>query len=67
MLEYHKKLKSYITVGAISNFEKNHYGNIIFKNNRVKKIEEKIEKIYECKVIDVSKKILKEQKIKDLF
>jgi len=44
MLEYHKKLKSYITVGAISNFEKNHYGNIIFKNNRVKKIEEKIEK-----------------------
>jgi len=44
MLEYHKKLNSFITIGAISNFEKNHYGNIIFKNNRVKKIEEKIEK-----------------------
>jgi len=44
MIEYHKKLNSYITIGAISNFEKNHYGNIIFKNNRVKKIEEKIEK-----------------------
>ena len=44
MLEYHKKLNSYITIGAISNLEKNHYGNIIFKNNRVKKIEEKIEK-----------------------
>ena len=29
--------------------------------------KKKIEKIYECKVIDVSKKILKEQKIKDLF
>jgi len=44
MLEYHQKLNSFITIGAISNFEKNHYGNIIFKNNRVKKIEEKIEK-----------------------
>ena len=44
MIEYHKKLNSYITIGAISNLEKNHYGNIIFKNNRVKKIEEKIEK-----------------------
>ena len=44
MLEYHKKLNSFITIGAISNLEKNHYGNIIFKNNRVKKIEEKIEK-----------------------
>ena len=44
MLEYHKKLNSYITIGAISNFEKNHYGNIIFKKNRVKRIEEKIEK-----------------------
>ena len=44
MLEYHNKLNSYITIGAISNFEKNHYGNIIFKNNRVKNIEEKIEK-----------------------
>ncbi|MDB9807964.1 sugar phosphate nucleotidyltransferase [Candidatus Pelagibacter sp.] len=44
MLEYHKKLKSYITIGAISNFEKNHYGNIIFKKNRVQRIEEKVEK-----------------------
>jgi len=44
MIEYHKKLKSYITIGAISNFEKNHYGNIIFKKNRVIKIEEKIER-----------------------
>ena len=44
MLEYHKKLKSFITIGAISNFEKNHYGNIIFKKNRVERIEEKIEK-----------------------
>ena len=41
MLEYHKKFNSFITVGAISNFEKNHYGNIIFENNLVKKIEEK--------------------------
>ena len=46
MLKYHKKLNSYITVGAISNFEKNHYGSIIFKNNRVTKIEEKKEKKY---------------------
>ena len=44
MFKYHKKLNSYITIGAISNFEKNHYGNIIFKNNRVKRIEEKVEK-----------------------
>ena len=44
MLEYHQKLNSFITIGAISNFETNHYGNIIFKNNRVKKIEEKVEK-----------------------
>ena len=44
MLEYHKKFNSFITVGAISNFEKNHYGNIIFENNLVKKIEEKKEK-----------------------
>ena len=43
MLNYHKKLNSYITIGAISNFEKNHYGNIIFNNNRVTKIEEKKE------------------------
>ena len=43
MLDYHNKLNSFITIGAISNFEKNHYGKIIFKNNRVKKIEEKIE------------------------
>jgi dTDP-glucose pyrophosphorylase len=44
MLEYHKKFNSFITVGAISNFEKNHYGSIIFENNLVKKIEEKKEK-----------------------
>lgn len=44
MLNYHIKLKSFITVGAISNFEKNHYGKIIFKNNLIKKIEEKKEK-----------------------
>lgn len=44
MLKYHKKLKSYITIGAISNLERSNYGNIVFKNNRVKKIEEKIEK-----------------------
>ena len=44
MIDYHNKLNSFITIGAISNFEKNHYGQIIFKNNRVKKIEEKIEK-----------------------
>ena len=43
MLKYHRKLNSYITVGAISNFEKNLYGNIIFNKNRVKKIEEKVE------------------------
>lgn len=44
MINYHKKLNSFITIGAITNFEKNHYGNIIFKNQRVKKIEEKVEK-----------------------
>ena len=44
MLNYHLKLRSYITVGAISNFEKNHYGEIIFKNNLITKIEEKREK-----------------------
>ena len=44
MIDYHNKLSSFITIGAISNFEKNHYGEIIIKNNRVKKIEEKIEK-----------------------
>ena len=44
MIDYHNKLNSFITIGAISNFEKNHYGEIIFSNNRVKKIEEKIEK-----------------------
>ena len=44
MLEYHQKFNSFITVGAISNFEKNHYGNIIFENNLVKKIEEKKER-----------------------
>ena len=44
MLNYHLKFKSYITVGAISNFEKNHYGEIIFKNNLIKKIEEKKDK-----------------------
>ena len=44
MLKYHKKLKSYITIGAISNLERSNYGNIVFKNNRVKKIEEKLEK-----------------------
>jgi len=43
MLKYHRKLNSYITVGAISNFEKNLYGNIIFNKNRVKRIEEKVE------------------------
>jgi len=44
MIDYHNKLNSFITIGAISNYEKNHYGEIIFNNNRVKKIEEKIEK-----------------------
>ena len=46
MLKYHKKFSSYITIGAISNYEKNNYGNIFFKNNIVTKIEEKKEKIY---------------------
>ena len=31
MLNYHIRNNSFITVGAISNFEKNHYGNIVFK------------------------------------
>ncbi len=44
MLNYHNKLKSFITIGAISNFEKNHYGNIVFEKNKVLRIEEKIEK-----------------------
>ena len=39
------KFNSFITVGAINNFEKNHYGNIIFENNLVKK-EEKREKTF---------------------
>ena len=43
MLDYHKKLNSFISIGAISNLEKNHYGNIILKNNNVRKIEEKKE------------------------
>ena len=44
MINYHNKLKSFITIGAISNFEKNHYGNIVFRKNKVLRIEEKIEK-----------------------
>ncbi len=44
MLNYHNRLKSFITIGAISNFEKNHYGNIVFEKNKVLRIEEKIEK-----------------------
>jgi len=44
MLNYHNRLKSFITIGAISNFEKNHYGNIVFENNKVLRIEEKKEK-----------------------
>jgi len=44
MINYHNRLKSFITIGAISNFEKNHYGNIVFEKNRVLRIEEKIEK-----------------------
>ena len=44
MLDYHKKLNSYITIGAITNYEQNLYGDIILKNNRVKRIEEKEEK-----------------------
>ena len=44
MLKYHKRYNSYITIGAISNYEKSDYGNIFFKNNKVIKIEEKKEK-----------------------
>ncbi len=44
MLNYHIRNNSFITVGAISNFEKNHYGNIVFKKNRILRIEEKKEK-----------------------
>ena len=44
MINYHNRLKSFITIGAISNFEKNHYGNIVFEKNKVLRIEEKIEK-----------------------
>ena len=34
MINYHNKLKSFITIGAISNFEKNHYGNIVFRKTK---------------------------------
>ena len=44
MLNYHNRLNSFITVGAISNFEKNHYGYIVSEKNKVLKIEEKKEK-----------------------
>ena len=41
MLDYHKKLNSFLTIGAISNLNVNLYGNIVIRNNNVRKIEEK--------------------------
>ena len=43
LINYHKKLKSIITVTAINISEKNQYGKIIFKKNKLLKIEEKKE------------------------
>ena len=43
LINYHKKLKSIITVSAINISEKNRYGKIIFKKNKLLKIEEKKE------------------------
>jgi NDP-sugar pyrophosphorylase family protein len=41
LINYHKKFKSLITVSAINISEKNQYGKIIFKKNKLLKIEEK--------------------------
>lgn len=44
MIKYHNKLKSCLTIGSINTLEKNLYGRVVFKNKKVLKIEEKIEK-----------------------
>ena len=44
MINYHNKLKSFITIGAISNLKKIIMEILFFEKNKVLRIEEKIEK-----------------------
>ena len=46
MIQYHKKFKSFVTIGSINMSDKNLYGTIIFKNKKVLRIEEKKENRY---------------------
>ena len=46
MLKYHKRYNSYITIGAISNYEKSDYGNIFLKITRLSKLKKKRKKVF---------------------